>query len=170
MRRELRLSAIRGILEGRKISSQEELVAALRRRGFSVTQATLSRDLRDINVRRLPDGEGGYYYGYVDETARGGSSERLLEDFMRGFVSLEFSGTLGVVKTLPGHAAPVAYALDNLGLESILGTVAGDDTILVIPRDGLDRRRITRELREKIPGIEESVEESVAENIEETME
>jgi transcriptional regulator of arginine metabolism len=76
-----------------------------------------------------------------------------VQDFLRGFVSLEWSGAFALLKTLPGHAASVASALDNLRVEGILGTVAGDDTILVVPRDGVTRQRIQKALRQRIPGI-----------------
>jgi transcriptional regulator of arginine metabolism len=84
-----------------------------------------------------------------------GSDKSLAEDFRRGFISIEFSGNQGVVKTLPGHASAVAFAVDNLSIPEVLGTVAGDDTILLIPRDGVSRRQMLDALQRRIPGLEE---------------
>ena len=95
-------------------------------------------------------------YGYNEGDSKAGSETDLLHDFMRGFISIEFSGTLAVVRTLPGHAGSVAYGLDNLGLDGVLGTIAGDDTILVIPRDGVDRKKLLEELESMVPGIKET--------------
>jgi len=156
VKRELRLSTIRELIGSRRIAHQEELLELLKRRGFDVTQATLSRDLKGLNIGRLPDGRGGYIYGYNDGNSKAGSEDDLVHDFMRGFISIEFSGALAVVRTLPGHAGSVAFGLDNLGLKSILGTLAGDDTILVVPRDGVDRDGLLKELESRVPGVKET--------------
>ena len=102
--------------------------------GVSVTQATLSRDLKVLKVGKVPDSGGGYYY-VLSET-EGESVQGYIEDFKRGYLSLAFSNNLGVIKTLAGHADTVAIALDKLDLPEILGTIAGDDTILLIIREG----------------------------------
>lgn len=154
--RDLRLSTIRTLVDSTRIEHQDQILTHLRERGMEVTQATLSRDLKALNIARLPDGEGGYVYGYVDGEGKAGSDRNLVHDFMRGFICIEFSGGLGVIRTLPGHAGSVAYALDHLGLDTVLGTIAGDDTVLVIPRDRVGRARIVRELGQRIPGIKES--------------
>ncbi|HUV09274.1 MAG TPA: ArgR family transcriptional regulator [Spirochaetia bacterium] len=153
-----RLNAIRAILGERRVSSQEQLLGLLKKRGFAVTQATLSRDLKNLNVGKNPDGEGGYYYGLPSES----SARELLEAadpdlFLRGFISIEFSGNLGVIRTLPGYANSVASNLDRLRIGEILGTIAGDDTVLVIPRDGIKRNRIIKALYERIPAIKEKM-------------
>jgi len=87
-----------------------------------------------------------------------GSDKSLVEDFRRGFISIEFSGSQGVVKTLPGHASTVAFAIDNLNIREVLGTIAGDDTILLIPRDGVSRSQLFQALQGRIPGLEEEAE------------
>lgn len=137
MARSIRLARLRKLIESRSASSQEELARLLQEEGFEVTQATLSRDLRYLKAAKVPDGRGGYRYALA---ADGTASERsLVDDFRRGFLGIEFSGNQGVIRTLPGHAASVAFALDNLRLREVLGTIAGDDTILVIPREGVKR-------------------------------
>jgi len=153
-----RLGAIRSILRERTIRNQRELLSALNNVGYRVTQATLSRDLRSLDLVRRPDGAGGYRYtvagsGDVGEEAAGSDPELIL----RGLLSLEFSGNLGVIKTRPGHAGSVASGLDSLGLRELLGTVAGDDTILLVPRDGITRSGLTEALERRVPGIVERV-------------
>jgi transcriptional regulator of arginine metabolism len=153
MKRESRLAAIRRLVGSSTMRSQEDLLVALRKEGFAVTQATLSRDLKALGVVRIPDARGEYAYSFSDPEGKAGSGVSLTEDFMRGFISMEFSGAFALVKTLPGHAGSVAYAIDHLQLASVLGTLAGDDTILVVPRDGATKADMVREMRRKIPGI-----------------
>ena len=155
LNRPVRLARLRQIIESRSVQSQEALLGLLVREGFSVTQATLSRDLKQLKAGKAPDGRGGYRYAISSAGSGAGSDRSLVDDFRRGFLSIEFSGNQGVIKTLPGHASAVAFALDNLRVREVLGTVAGDDTILVIPRDGVDRRSLLAALRARIPGIEE---------------
>jgi transcriptional regulator of arginine metabolism len=151
--RAARLAAIRRMVASEAVDNQERLMELLEAEGFTVTQATLSRDLKHLGIGKAPGPDGGYAYTPPDAEARPGTAATLVQDFLRGFVSLEWSGSFALVKTLPGHAASVASALDNLRVEGILGTVAGDDTILVVPRDGVTRLRIQKALRERIPGI-----------------
>jgi transcriptional regulator of arginine metabolism len=151
VKREARLAAIRRLIGATASRSQEDLLVALRREGYEVTQATLSRDLRALGVVRVPDERGEYVYSFSDPEGKSGSGASLTADLMRGFISMEFSGAFALVKTLPGHAGSVAYALDHLKIRSILGTLAGDDTILVVPRDGATRADMLREIRKQIP-------------------
>jgi transcriptional regulator of arginine metabolism len=144
--------AIKRIVMKRKVSSQELLLKCLEDEGFKVTQATLSRDLKQLRVGKVSDGPG-YYYAFMEHEEN--SDATLIDDFMRGFISIDFSGTLGLIKTLPGHAQSVASALDNLKVPGILGTVAGDDTLLVIPQDKVTRADIVRALGKKIPALKE---------------
>jgi transcriptional regulator of arginine metabolism len=158
MERSVRLARLRHIIETRKINSQDTLLKLLSGEGFNVTQATLSRDLKYLKVGKIPDGKGGYIYTFSDSANKVGSDKSLVEDFRRGFLSLEFSGNQGVIKTLPGHASTVAFAIDNLLIPEVLGTIAGDDTILVIPRDAVSRSRLLLALQKRIPGLEEELE------------
>jgi transcriptional regulator of arginine metabolism len=157
MERSARLARLRHILESTRIQSQEMLLQRLAGEGFKVTQATLSRDLKYLKVGKLPDGRGGYLYTFSDQSTKAGSERSLVEDVRRGLLSIEFSGAQAVIKTLPGHASTVAFAIDNLNIPEVLGTIAGDDTILLIPRDAVDRQRLSRALRERIPGLEQEV-------------
>ena len=78
-----------------------------------------------------------------------------MQDFQRGYVSIEFSHNLGVVRTLGGHANSVALAIDNLGMDEVIGTIAGDDTVFLVLREGIPGSRVVEKLREKIPDLEE---------------
>lgn len=156
MARSVRLARLRHIIETRQVNSQETLLRVLCEEGHSVTQATLSRDLKYLKVGKVPDGKGGYLYTFSDQATKVGSDRSLVEDFRRGFISVEFSGNQGVIRTLPGHASTVAFAVDNLNVHEVLGTIAGDDTILLIPRDGVDKQALMQALQARIPGLEES--------------
>ena len=149
--REGRLEAIRRALGEERIHSQAELASSLRRRGFRVTQATLSRDLRALGVARHPDPGGGSVYG-LPEAHRPG--ERALRSALTGFLGISFSGNLAVARTLPGYAASVAAAIDGAAVEGLLGTVAGDDTILVVAAEGVPRAALRRAILQRLPELE----------------
>jgi transcriptional regulator of arginine metabolism len=155
MDRSLRLARLRHIIETHPVNSQDTLLHLLNGEGFRVTQATLSRDLKYLKVGKVPDGKGGYLYTFSDAASKVGSDKSLVEDFRRGFISIEFSANQGLIKTLPGHASTVAFAIDNLSIREVLGTIAGDDTILVVPRDGVSRQELLQALQQRIPGLQE---------------
>jgi transcriptional regulator of arginine metabolism len=147
-----RLKAIRHIITDHKVESQEHLQQLLEEKDVKVTQATLSRDLKVLKVGKVPDVTGGYYY--VLSENEGENTRSLVEDFKRGFLSMGFSGNLGIIHTLAGHADSVAIALDKLEVEGILGTIAGDDTILIILREGTDRAALVPRLEEHMGPLE----------------
>ncbi|MFP4408728.1 MAG: arginine repressor [Spirochaetaceae bacterium] len=153
--RSSRLKAIKRIIRAHKINSQENLLGYLRDEGFHVTQATLSRDLKLLKVGKQSEGTDGYFYTLPSEEERREAERNYVLDFQRGYVSLEFSGCLAVVRTLNGHADSVAIALDNMGIQEILGTVAGNDTVLVVVREGIDREQFIEILRDRVPDFEE---------------
>ncbi|HEV7465536.1 MAG TPA: arginine repressor [Candidatus Dormibacteraeota bacterium] len=128
-----RQQAILDLVGGRAIRTQEELVAGLRGRGLEVTQATVSRDLRELGLARVAGGEGLRYIAPVAE-AEGSVNARLrsvLREHVRG---MEFVGVLGVLRTRPSTAPLVAAAIDGARFDEVAGTVAGDDTVLVVAR------------------------------------
>jgi transcriptional regulator of arginine metabolism len=135
------------------VDSQETLTELLRREGYPVTQATLSRDLQRLGIGKAPRPEGGSTYVLPEAEVHAGSTATHVQDFTRGFLSIEFSGAFGVMRTLPGHASSVAAALDNLRIPEILGTIAGDDTILVLPRSGVAPARLVKAVAARIPGF-----------------
>jgi transcriptional regulator of arginine metabolism len=146
-----RLEAIRRIIAGQAVDSQEHLTELLRREGFVVAQGTLSRDLKRLGIGKAPTQDGGYTYLPAEGEVKPGSVAIYIQDFKRGFLTLDFSGTFGLMRTLPGHANSVASALDNLRIREVLGTIAGDDTVLIVPRDGVTSFRLVRALRARIP-------------------
>ena len=150
-----RYAIIKRIIESRNVGSQEELLKLLIEEGYPVTQATLSRDLKFLKVGKIPDGKGGYIYVFPNDESKAGSDESLVNDFMRGFLSIDFSGNFALIKTLAGHANSVAFAIDHLGIQGVLGTIAGDDTILVVPMDGVTREELLKGFEEKIPDLTE---------------
>ncbi len=153
-----RLSAIRRIIARGAVGSQETLIALLRKEGFVATQATLSRDLKSLGIGKAPRPDGGYTYVLAAEDGAPGTDQIFVQDFMRGFLSLEFSDRMGLIRTLAGHASSVAAALDHLRLTEVLGTIAGDDTILVVPRNGVTPARLVRAMKARIPGFQEGTE------------
>jgi transcriptional regulator of arginine metabolism len=151
--RSSRLAAIKRIVASRSVDGQEKLIECLRREGFAATQATLSRDLKTLGIGKAPSAGGGYTYTLPDAEVKTDAGSTFVQDFMRGYVSLEFSGNFGLIKTLPGHAGSVAAALDHLGIREVLGTIAGDDTILIVPRSGVARIKMLAALRKILPEI-----------------
>ncbi|MBP3367386.1 MAG: ArgR family transcriptional regulator [Treponema sp.] len=150
----LRLKAIKKVIKGGRIASQEELLGCLQAEGFEVTQATLSRDLKLMKVGKASDGNGGYVYTVPDDETEKESEQLLIRDFLRGYVSIEFSGNIVVIKTFGGHGNSVANALDAMNLHEILGTVAGENCIFACLREGVSGNEFIRLLKERIPELE----------------
>ena len=145
--------AIQKIIAEGRISSQEKLLELLRDKGFNLTQATLSRDLKLMRVAKIADGSEGYIYlmpgqGNPDNESRDPERINFLAD---GFQGIQFSGNLSVIRTLPGYASSIAAVIDKANPWEILGTIAGDDTILVILREGVTRNEIIQTLRRIMP-------------------
>lgn len=132
-----RLNAICRILQAADISSQEELLKRLNQEGFSVTQATLSRDIRSLKVIKVHGANGSYAYKQPSTQAPDMTKDEALRPGR-----IEFSGNLAVIKTRPGYAMGLASDIDDQAPREILGTIAGDDTILVIPREGYAREDV----------------------------
>ncbi|MDR1369336.1 MAG: ArgR family transcriptional regulator [Dysgonamonadaceae bacterium] len=137
--------AIRRAVKNHSISSQEELKNILEKDGFTFAQATLSRDIKELKIVKYPDVNGDYIYTFHGEnnySSELNSSADENEISSRATSSLEFSGGLAILKTRPGYAMGIASDIDSLASEEILGTIAGDDTILLIPREGISRKAV----------------------------
>jgi len=133
------------IINARVVSSQEDLRKLLLQRGWDVTQATLSRDLRELRLARVPTPEGARYAitdGSIEESRA--ALDTLLPQL---FLRIDGVSEMLVLRTVPGGAQPIAAALDGEAWSDILGTVGGDDTILIICRSVAARERIMRRLR-----------------------
>lgn len=151
-----RLEALRMIISSQELGSQEELLAALQREGFSLTQATLSRDLKQLKVAKAASMSGNYVYVLPNETMyKRVSTPFSVKEMMEvpGFVSINFSGNMGVIKTRPGYASSIAWNIDNSDIPQILGTIAGDDTIFIVIREGYSKREVTENLSRIIPNM-----------------
>jgi len=146
MPRSRRLALLAQILGGRRFSSQEELARALGKAGVSVTQATLSRDLRSLGVGKRPDGSGKTVYELPGPATETLDRERQLLDLKTFVNSVRVAQNLMIVRTPPGHANGVARAIDLANYEGVVGSVAGDDTVLVVLEDAAGARRVKRQL------------------------
>ncbi len=143
-----RQATILEVVTAHAVDSQEELRRLLRQRGWDVTQATLSRDLRELRLVRVPTADGPRYApaGGVPADAEGKAAlEGLLPSLVIG---VDGVGELLVVRTVTGGAQPVAHALDSEGWPEVLGTIGGDDTILLVCRSAAARERIARRIRD----------------------
>lgn len=126
-----RHAKIKEIIDKNKIETQEDLAAALRSEGIEVTQATVSRDIKELMLVKVPDANGHYHYAYPKEHNMLLTPGRLERTFQDSIVSIKATECLVVVRTLPGTAQAVAYAIDYMKWPEILGTIAGDDTVFV---------------------------------------
>ena len=150
-----RLKAVRKLLKNNRIASQDTLLGLLQNEGFGVTQATLSRDLKELKVGKIPDGKGAYVYSLPGADERGETERTYIHDFLKGYISIDWSGNIVVVKTYSGHSDPVSLALDSFGFDEVLGTVAGrDNAVAVFLREGVTGEDFMKRMKELIPEIE----------------
>ena len=153
-----RIETLKMIISSKEMGNQEQLLQELKKEGFQLTQATLSRDLKQLKVAKAASMNGKYVYVLPNETMykRVHSTQKAREMLESpGFISLNFSGNLGIIKTRPGHASLIAYNIDNANIPSVLGTVAGDDTILIVSREGCKREEVISDLSAIIPPIKD---------------
>ncbi|WP_428909070.1 transcriptional regulator AhrC/ArgR [Niallia sp. Krafla_26] len=124
---------IREIIANNDIETQDDLVFALKSAGYNVTQATVSRDIKELHLIKVPLSDGRYKYS-LPADQRFNPLQKLKRSLMDAFVRIDSAGHLLVLKTLPGNAMAIAALIDHLDWDDVLGTVSGDDTILVICR------------------------------------
>ncbi|MCE2617511.1 MAG: arginine repressor [Phocaeicola sp.] len=152
-----RLETIKVIISSKELGSQEELLFELRKEGFKLTQATLSRDLKQLKVAKAANSNGNYVYVLPNDTMyRRNTQQYSVNDLLThsGFVSIDFSTKVAIIKTRPGYAGSLAYDIDNFGFDEILGTVAGDDTVLLVVREDCSEAQIKSALTILIPNIQ----------------
>ena len=142
-----RQSLLTTLLRAGLYSDQQSLCDALRARGCKVTQATLSRDLEDLGVRKVRKPNGKDCYVLPMKLENDVLVEEQTQQTSRKALSLEFSGRMGLIKTRPALAQALAMEIDAQNSEIILGTIAGYDTVLVIPRDGYDKEALAHYLQ-----------------------
>ena len=139
--RNVRLKSIKKLIKSCRIESQETLLGLLQQEGYEVTQATLSRDLKLLKVGKVSDGHDGYVYTLPDDENRQDSELTMAQDFLRGYISIECSGNIAVIKTYSGHA---------------IGTIAGgDNCVFACIREGYTGNQFIASLKQKIPEVEE---------------
>lgn len=151
-----RLETLRLIISSQELGSQEELLNALQKEGFQLTQATLSRDLKQLKVAKAASMSGKYVYVLPNETMyKRVSTPSNIREMMQvpGFVSINFSGNMGVIKTRPGYASAIAWNIDGSDLPPVLGSIAGDDTIFIVIKEGYTQQEVISALSEVVPNI-----------------
>lgn len=145
-----RLSVIRKIIRSEYISSQEELIERLEENGVSITQSTLSRDLKFMHVAKIPHKEKGYVYVLPNNSRNDIGVSTNLSD---NITDIAFSANMCVITTKPGYASAISVPIDSKGIYEILGTIAGDNTILLILREGFDMESLMEQLCALFPTL-----------------
>jgi transcriptional regulator of arginine metabolism len=151
-----RLEALRLIISSQQLGSQDELLNALQKEGFKLTQATLSRDLKQLKVAKAASMSGNYVYVLPNETMyKRVSTPNSIREMMKvpGFISINFSGNMGIIKTRPGYASSIAWNIDNSDIPEILGTIAGDDTIFIVIKEGIKHQEVISALSDFVPNM-----------------
>lgn len=151
-----RMEALKMLISSQELGSQEEVLQALAKEGYKLTQATLSRDLKQLKVAKAASMNGKYVYVLPNETMYKRVSNPLSAKEMLlspGFQSIQFSGNMIVIKTRPGYASSIAYNIDNSDIPQILGTIAGDDTIFLVKKENAKQDEVIKQLSEIIPDI-----------------
>lgn len=151
-----RMEALKMLISSQELGNQDEVLEALSKEGFKLTQATLSRDLKQLKVAKAASMNGKYVYVLPNETMyKRVTSPMSAREMLAtpGFISINFSGNVGVIKTRPGYASSIAYNIDNGGIKEILGTIAGDDTIFIVKDDNSTEKQIIDKLSKVVSNI-----------------
>ena len=142
----VRQSEILNIVRTRDIDTQEQLLEELRARGFTTTQATISRDIKELRLVKELTGSGGYRYALSERKTASTSDTRLRNIFKEGVISVDVAQNIVVVRTMPGLASAACSALDNMEIDGVVGTLAGDDTGILIMRDSASAQQFNGEV------------------------
>ena len=145
-----RLSVIRKIIRSEFISSQEELIARLEEHDVKITQSTLSRDLKFMHVAKVPHKEKGYIYVLPNNTRNDHSISTNVSD---NIIDIAFSGNMCVITTKPGYASAISVPIDSKGIPEVLGSIAGDNTILLVLREDFSKSKLMAELTMLFPSL-----------------
>lgn len=135
------------LISGYEIETQDELIERLRDHGYEVTQATVSRDIRELKIAKMTTGKGTYRYVLPKEPDQAGGGMGFGNTLLESIVTVDHAVNLVVLKTYAGMAQAVAVGIDAMKLSQILGCVAGDDTILVVARDEATATEIAERFR-----------------------
>ncbi len=149
---------IRKIIINGNVHSQDELLVQLKQNGFDLTQATLSRDLKILQVAKIPHPVNGYVYSISENVKTEKAAQKSKVNYLAdGFIDLKFSGNLAVIKTMPGYASSIAAVVDAANPWEIIGSIAGDDTILLVQREGISKSDLINALVVVMPGLKNKI-------------
>ena len=140
---------IREIIATKEIDTQDELVEELRDAGFNVTQATVSRDIKELHLVKVPLEDGRYKYS-LPADQKFNPLQKLKRTLSDSFIGIDSTDNLIIMKTLPGNANAIGALIDNLQWNEIMGSICGDDTCLIICRTKNDAKEITKKLLEML--------------------
>ncbi|MDD4798208.1 MAG: arginine repressor [Clostridia bacterium] len=138
---------IREIINNHDVETQFQLMDELHKYGFNVTQATISRDIKELGLIKVTSGDSTLHYAFPQGVVSGNNFERAKRMMRDNLLKIDVSVNLVVIKTLPGTAQGVAFCIDTLSLKEILGSVAGDDTIMLIIREECSPRDVMEKLQ-----------------------
>ena len=145
-----RQEALLEVIERHEIDTQDELITRLRDHGYDVTQATVSRDIRELKITKGPTESGSYRYMRPDSKNhphKTATQMKMSTTLLDSILSVEYANNLVVLKTMAGLANAVAVAIDHMHLPEVLGCVAGDDTILIVERSEEGAARLTEQIK-----------------------
>ena len=142
-----RQSLILEIISQENIETQEQLLARLQERGVTSTQATISRDIKQMHLIKEPVGRGVYKYAVSGNRTRLNVAEKLRTIFRESITNIDYAQNIVVIKTMPGLASAAAAALDNMDINDMVGSLAGDDTAFLLMRDTASAMDFCEELK-----------------------
>ena len=151
-----RIETLKMLISSKELCSQEEVLQELKKEGYTLTQATLSRDMKQLKVAKAASMNGKYVYVLPNETMYRRVHKPLSAGEMTrnsGFLSVQYAGNMGVIKTRPGYASSIAYNIDNSDIPAILGTIAGDDTIFVVIKEYANLEELTLDITKAVDSI-----------------
>lgn len=135
------------LVHSRPVDTQDELLGLLRESGFPVTQATVSRDIKELRLVKTLTGDGRYHYAAHGDAAKSEMSDKFLMIFSQSVTEIDSAGNMLVIKCYTGMANAVCAALDSLHWSGVVGTLAGDDTIFMVMRDDHNARELVMQMR-----------------------
>ena len=151
-----RIETLKMLISSKELCSQEEVLQELKKEGYTLTQATLSRDMKQLKVAKAASMNGKYVYVLPNETMYRRVHKPLSAGEMTrnsGFLSVQYAGNMGVIKTRPGYASSIAYNIDNSDIPAILGTIACDDTIFVVIKEYANLEELTLDITKAVDSI-----------------
>ncbi len=143
-----RQAEILKIIQAGDVETQEQLLLELEERGFRATQATISRDIKELRLVKELTSRGGYRYAVSEQRSAGTTDARLRNILREGVISVDFAQNIVVVRSMPGTANAVLAALDSMEIPQMLGSLAGDDTGILIMRDTAAAEEFSREVHQ----------------------